>query len=357
MKTVLHIVGNRPQFIKLAILYKELLTVNKISQEIIHTGQHSSIEMSDIFFSELQLPEPDYYLRIQNNGNTESFIAEASRSLQEYFISHPDRIVIVYGDTNTTFAAALAAARTGLPLFHIEAGIRTGDSSMPEEINRVLTDRLASRNYCCTSKNYSSLVTEGYGTAINCQPVLTGDLMYDAFLKIPLDEKNIIKTGNYIATTIHRAGNILSEKKLTAIVIALNKIHKEIPVVMPVHPHTKKRLADFKISPEFILLDPLGYRSMKTLLANCNYVITDSGGAAREAFFNKKRSIVVMEKPFWPEIIGARCGLNTSAEVSNLYDAFCKLPSLEGNFEIKLFGDGNAAQKIKEDILVFLSSN
>jgi UDP-N-acetylglucosamine 2-epimerase len=224
---------------------------------------------------------------------------------------------------------------------------------MPEEINRVFTDRIANTNYCCTEKNYSTMVAEGYGTAIKNRLKLTGDLMYDAFLKVPFDTNKIIAEKNYVAATIHRAANIVSKDNLTAIVEGLNKIHKEIPVFMPLHPHTKKRIIEHGLHPEFSIVDPLGYPAMKTFLTNCSYVITDSGGAAREAFFCKKRSLIVMEYPFWPEIIEAGCSTNVSANSLHLYESFFKLPSLCPDFESPIFGTGNAAQLIREDILVF----
>ncbi len=350
MKTILHIVGNRPQFIKLAVLYKELAISGSIQQKIIHTGQHSSVEMSDIFFRELRIPQPDIHLTITNN-QPDLFIAETAIYLQQYLISAKDTIVFVYGDTNTTLAAAIAAKRTNTPLFHFEAGVRTGDNAMPEEINRILTDRMADVNYCCTSKNYETMLAEGYTTSINSRVVMSGDLMYDAFLKIPEAKNNIIAEQNYIACTIHRARNILSSKNLSAIVDALNNLHKEIAIVMPVHPHTKKRLDEYGLKPTFTTIDPLGYPEMKKFLNNSSYVITDSGGAAREAFFCQKKSVVVMDKPFWPEIVEVSCSINSAPDEIQLKKAFYQLTSLDGNFQSAIFGEGNAAAIIAQDIL------
>ena len=242
MKTILHIVGNRPQFIKLAVLYKELSDIG-LPQKIIHTGQHSSAEMSDIFFSELALPKVDHSLRLQSANDRDSFIAEASKLLQEYFQSSSDSIVFTYGDTNTTLAGALAAKKAALSLFHFEAGVRTGDTGMPEEINRVLTDRISDTNYCCTERNYSNMLAEGYGISINNRVKLTGDLMYDAFKKIPFAETKLIQEKKYIVATIHRAANILSKKNLFEIIEGLDQIHKQVAIVMPLHTHTKKRIA------------------------------------------------------------------------------------------------------------------
>jgi UDP-GlcNAc3NAcA epimerase len=350
LKTILHIVGNRPQFIKLAVLYKELATDNSVLQKIVHTGQHSSAEMSDIFFKELHIPEPGINLQI-NNATADSFIAEASVLLQEHFASTKNATAFVYGDTNTTLAAAIAARRTNTLLFHFEAGVRTGDNSMPEEINRVLTDRMANVNYCCTSLNYQTLLSEGYGTAISSRVVVSGDLMYDAFLKIIPAEKNITTEKNYVACTIHRANNILSRENLSAIVEGLNRVHKNIPVIVPVHPHTKKRMEEYGLKPGFTTINPIGYPQMKTFLAHSSYVITDSGGAAREAFFSQKKSLVVMDRPFWPEIISASCSVNCSPAADQIEKAFNQLPSLQGNFQSPIFGNGNAAGIIVKDIL------
>jgi UDP-GlcNAc3NAcA epimerase len=351
LKDILHIVGNRPQFIKLAVLYQELKNSREVSQKIIHTGQHSSPEMSGIFFSQLNIPEPDIILQPLSTGHPDAFIAEVTIALQEYFSLEKESKVFVYGDTNTTVAAAIAARRTATPLFHFEAGIRTGDNSMPEEVNRILTDRLSDTNYCCTDQNYQAMIGEGYGSSISSRVIQTGDLMYDAFLKVPFAGKKSTGEKTYIACTIHRAANILSKEKLLAIVEALNAIHKEIAVVMPLHPHTQKRMAEYAIQPAFTILPPLGYPEMKTLLSQASFVITDSGGAAREAFFCGKKSVVVMDKPFWPEIMDASCSIRSTAETSQILKAFEQLPSLMSNFQSPIFGSGNAAQIIAKDIL------
>jgi len=355
LKTIVHIVGNRPQFIKLALLHREIAESGIFSQKIIHTGQHYSPDMSGIFFSELNIPQMDIQLECRSAKHADVFVGQISVLLQEYFALEPNSIAFVYGDTNTTLAAAIAASRSGIPVFHFESGIRTGEQSMPEEINRILTDRLAHTNYCCTSKNYSTMLAEGYGSAINSRVLLSGDLMLDAFLKIIPDGDKIVREKEYVLATIHRQANILSPSHLTAITEALNEIHKEMPVVMPVHPHTKKRMEEYGLAPSFLTLEPLGYSAMKKALLDCSFVITDSGGVSREAFFSRKKSVIVMENPFWPEIIEAGCSINVPADASSVKSAFLRLPSLNSNFSANLFGDGNAAKFIKEDLLKFYS--
>jgi UDP-GlcNAc3NAcA epimerase len=348
---ILHVVGNRPQFIKLAVLYKELAQREGISQQIIHTGQHASEQMSEVFFRELAIPVPDVFLKPQSDQTPDQFIGETAAALHATFLKYPEHIVIVYGDTNTTHAAAIAARRTELTLVHFEAGIRTGDHSMPEEINRIIADRLADINYCCTSRNYQAMLAEGFGSSIKNHVVLTGDLMYDAYLHLPAADKNITAETNYIAATIHRAANISSKEKLSNIIEALNHLNEKIPVIMPVHPHTKKRIAEFGIQPAFQLLEPAGYPAMKKFIQEATFVITDSGGTAREAFFARKRSVVVMEKPFWPEIDLEECGARSIAATDSIIAAFHSLPELDPNFQTPIFGEGYAAKNIADDLL------
>ncbi|NOU38131.1 MAG: UDP-N-acetylglucosamine 2-epimerase (non-hydrolyzing) [Ferruginibacter sp.] len=350
MKTIIHIVGNRPQFIKLAVLYKELATDANINQEIIHTGQHYSFNMSDIFFAELKIPKPTLNFNINNNTTT-IFVQEATEKLYQYFLQKNNTIVFVYGDTNTTLAAALAAKNAKLPLLHFEAGVRTYDNTMPEEINRVQTDKLAEINYCCTQKNYETMLAEGFDAN---KVIQTGDLMLDAFLKIEASKSNVVKTLKYIACTIHREANLSSKENLTQIIHALNKINNSIAVVMPIHPHTQKRILEYNINIEFVTTPALGYADMKKVLLDSEYVITDSGGASREAYFLKKKSLIIMDKPFWPEIIEQNCSLYTTANECKIIEKNNALSFLKPNFETNIFGNGNAAKNIHTHISKYL---
>ena len=354
MKTLLHIVGNRPQFIKLAVLYNQFLKDETLEQQIIHTGQHFSYNMSDVFFEELKIPQPTFNFNFQNHSPF-LFIGEAANALYNYFLQQKDVLVFVYGDTNTTLAAAMAAKKCSLPLFHFEAGVRTYDNSMPEESNRILTDRLADVNYCCTAQNLHTLEQEGYGKFIPSKMVLTGDLMLDAFMKIEASTKNIVTEKEYVVCTIHREANLSNKENLTNIINALNKINIDVPVVMPLHPHTKKRMDEYGIKPTFKILEPLGYPSMKGLLQKSVYIITDSGGTSREAYFLKKKSLIVMDKPFWGEIIEEKCSLNTVAVENNIVDNFNKLNSLQSNFNTAIFGNGEAAENIHKHLKDYLN--
>lgn len=354
MKTIVHIIGNRPQFIKLAALYPEL---NKyFKQKIIHTGQHFDHNMSEIFFEQLNIPTPDINLHIRDSSPY-IFIGKAAEELSKIFNKNQDSIAFVYGDTNTTLAGAVAAKRSNILLIHFEAGVRTGAQDMPEETNRIITDRLADINYCCTDYCLQNMIAEGYGNAINSVAVNTGDLMLDTFLHTPQEDENYNNIKNYVSCTIHRAENLRDKNKLSAIVEALNEINKLIPVIFAIHPHTQKKLNEHNITPLFKMIKPLGYTEMQGFLKNAECIITDSGGVSREAYFLKKKSLIIMAKPFWPEIIKDKCSLNVAADKGSIINAFKNLNSLQPDFNKQIFGDGNAAVKISEHLSQYLYTN
>jgi UDP-GlcNAc3NAcA epimerase len=355
LTTILHIVGNRPQFVKLSVLHKTIKEAGKFSQQIVHSGQHFSYEMDGLFFKELNIPEPDINFNIQNSSPNQ-FIGEAAEKLQQYFQKQSKAVVFVYGDTNTTLAAAIAAKRTGLPLVHFEAGVRTGDNEMPEEINRLLTDRLADVNFCCTQKNVDTLLAEGYGQAIQSMVSHSGDLMLDAFLKVEAKNDGIILPEKFVLCTIHRAANLSDEKKLLNIISAFNELNVDIPVLMPVHPHTKKKMEAFGIKTQFTVLPPVGYPQMKNLMQHCKFFITDSGGSCREAYFSKKPSLIIMDKPFWPELMEAGAALRSDATKENILQQATAIGALYPDYDQQLFGNGHAAENIHKALLKIFGS-
>ncbi len=355
MKKIIHIVGNRPQFIKLAVLHKKLSVSGVFSQEIVHTGQHFSYEMNEVFFRELAIPIPSVNLNLQHTSANQ-FIGIAADALQQYFSGKKGEIIFVYGDTNTTLAAALAAKRANLTLVHFEAGVRTTDDSMPEEINRLITDRLANVNYCCTQLNFNNLQAEGYGSSIASLPVHTGDLMLDAFLQIIPGKTQHTLPREYTLCTIHRAANLQSKNNLSQIIDGLNELHQQMAIVMPVHPHTQKKMLEYGLQTDFITLPPVGYPEMKQLLSGATYIITDSGGTSREAYFAGKRSLILMEKPFWPEIIKAGCAIQTNAGTVSLVHNFHLLNNLQPDFKQRIFGSGTAAENICRHLASYFSA-
>ncbi len=347
--------GNRPQFIKLAVLFNEIAVNSTIVQRIVHSGQHYSYNMSELFFKELQIPTADFNFNI-NTSARDQFITEAAEKFESYFSQHRESAVFVYGDTNTTLAAAIAARKTGLPLIHFEAGVRTYDNTMPEEMNRVETDGLSDVNYCCTEKNYTTMQAEGYGSSKKNDLLVTGDLMLDAFLKIESAKNLLVPHSEYVLCTIHREANLINAGNLRNIIEALNLIHAQIPVLLPLHPHTKKRIEEFGLVPNFEMLPPLGYPEMKHLLMNAKAVITDSGGMSREAYFAKKKSVIIMDEVFWPEILEMNCSLKSSANKETIVKSFYSLEGLDADFTGGIFGNGKASANILRHLNEYLLS-
>ena len=334
-------------------MYNELAQDKNIQQIIVHSGQHFSDDMSGLFFRDLNIPSPNVNFNLEGLSRNK-FIGAAADKFEDYFDHLKDAAVFVYGDTNTTLAAAMAAKKKGLRLLHFEAGVRTYDNQMPEEINRILTDRLSDVNYCCTQKNYQTMQKESYGTAIANDLQLSGDLMLDAFLKIEPSQQQLTPHSQYIVSTIHREANLSNSSNLKNIIGALNEIHLSIPVLMPVHPHTKKRIEEYGIECSFEMLSPLGYPEMKNLLSGATAVVTDSGGMSREAYFLKKKSVVIMDDVFWPEITDAQCSLQCKAEKKMILQKFDQLSSLNADFNTALFGTGIAAENIHQHLYEYL---
>lgn len=347
---ILYIVGNRPQFIKLAVLHQEAKKNKDITESVIHTGQHFSDEMSAVFFNELGIDLPVTNLDIHSFSHA-TMIGKMIKKLEPAINSeHPD-YVMVFGDTNTTLAGALTSKKLGIPVAHVEAGIRTWEEDMPEESNRYLTDRMSSFNFCCTQLNMENLRAEGYnGKQIRSEVVYSGDVMLDAFQLFsplfssrPLPPDIHITNNLYILFTLHRRQNIEDVDTLRGIIEALNSIHAEIPVVCPIHPNTANVLKTKGIETNFITIPPVGYPEMQNLLNKSSYVITDSGGLQREAFFAKKPSLILMETPFWPEVIEHGCSVNCNGKPENILASFKRLKELKKDFNSSIFGDGNAA--------------
>lgn len=354
---IMHIVGNRPQFIKLALLYSALEKKSGPGV-IVHTGQHFDWNMSEVFFEELGIPLPHYQLNIHGQARDEmiSLMIDAINPV----IGHEQpKAVIVYGDTNSTLAGAKAAKELGIPVIHIEAGVRTGDDQMPEEINRRATDEVAYLNCCCTENGIKNLRKEGH-------PVLTqgggaylsGDLMLDAVKKYTKTANNIKtvfdgidRNKPFVMATIHRVENAENKNRLSQIITALNEIHQQIPVLLPLHPKTRLAIQKLSIKLRINTSDPLGYLDSLSLLNDCHSVITDSGGLSREAFFLSKPTLVIMQHPFWPELFEYGHCLPSDADEGEIIQKHRLLGVPGKAFSTEIFGDGNAAEKICDRIL------
>lgn len=357
---IIHLVGNRPQFIKLAMLDAALQKYAQVTQVIVHTGQHFDVNMSDIFFDELQIPHPTYQLQINKLGHG-AMLGHMLIEIETILLKEKPDWVVVFGDTNTTLAGAIAAKKLHIKLAHIESGVRTFNEAMPEESNRYLSDRLATINFCCTAENVEQLKKEGYTSdSIRSFVVNSGDIMLDAIIahkdKIagrPIIDSLQIRNEKFVLATIHRAENIENITHLKHIISALNKINTDTKVIMLLHPNTKNILLQENITATFTTIDALGYLDTQALINAATYVITDSGGLSREAFFYNKPTVIIMEKPFWPEIIAHGNCIQAYPTIENILHKFSIIHQQQKQSDISLFGDGNAAAIIAEAIVKF----
>ena len=343
------ILGARPQFIKASPI-SALIHKKKIFHEvIIHTGQHFDENMSDVFFKQMNIPKPAHNLNINqmDYGNMiDSMFQKIIKIIKKERIDG----VLVFGDTNSTLAGSLSATHLQIPIFHVEAGLRSYNKEMPEENNRVITDHLSSLLFCPTESAKNNLSNEG----IISNVLISGDVMYDAYLRFSFNKNKIqsfIPPYKYLLATLHRRENLNSKSKLKMIFNNLDKINEKIKIIMPLHPHTKKMIKDYSIKTKIIFIEPVGYLSMISLLNNSEMVITDSGGLQKESYFAKKKAIVVRTETEWKELV--RAGVNELSSPIKLYDTFEKISQKNVKFSKKYYGEGNASKIIVDNIRNF----
>jgi UDP-GlcNAc3NAcA epimerase len=355
-KKILTVVGARPQFIKAAAVSRAITKAEGLEEIIVHTGQHFDGNMSQIFFDELHIPHPAYNLDIHSvgHGAMTGRMLESIESLLHK--EHPD-ILMVYGDTNSTLAGALAAAKLHIPVAHVEAGLRSFNMQMPEEINRILTDRISKLLFCPTADAIKNLKNEGFD-GFDCQVINTGDVMYDAALYYaPNARKPLMEIPEtFILTTLHRAENTDSLERLKNIFSALDQISREVAVVLPLHPRTRNILKSSGIafsSSNIKIIDPVGYLEMIFLLTNCSMVMSDSGGLQKEAYFFNKPCITLREETEWTELTREGVNLLAGADSDKILNAFSHFRNQETIFPETLYGDGKASEKIAEAIRLY----
>lgn len=345
------IIGARPQFVKAAPLSKLIHNDNLLSETIIHTGQHFEKNMSDIFFDEMEISKPKYNLDI-NSLPYGKMVEKIAKRIKPILINEKFDGIIVFGDTNSTIAGSLAASNLKIPIFHIEAGLRSYNRSMPEEINRIITDHLSTLLFCPTSNAVQNLKKE----SINKGVFLSGDIMYDSYKKFSiLNKKHFYQKKNnnrFILATIHRRENIDNYENLSKIFYNLDKIYDKIKIIMPLHPHTKKKIKDYKIETKLNMVEPLGYIDMLSLLGDCELVITDSGGLQKEAFFAKKKCLIVRMETEWPELV--ENGTNLLSSPNEIFQYFNKFIKKECDFSSSPYGEGKASEFILESIKKYL---
>jgi len=358
---ILTVLGARPQFVKAALVSKafQQQKQKKIEEVIIHTGQHYDDNMSAIFFEQMQIPKPQDNLQISNLSHG----AMTGRMIEkiETTISRLEpHLILTYGDTNSTMAAAIAAAKLHVPIAHVEAGLRSFNMKMPEEINRIITDRLSGLLFCPTEQAVANLKVEN----IIKNVYNIGDVMYDAALyykKIarPTEEleKLLSKTPRFYLSTVHRPENTNTSEDLEGVFKALSNIAQKTPVILPLHPRTKKYLTKFNIATEkLIIIPPTSYFDMITLLENCAGVLTDSGGLQKEAYFFKKACVVLREQTEWVELVKNGHNVLTGNDSQKIIKAEKALPDLNHDFSSQLYGEGNSAELIVNHITNYLAA-
>ncbi len=360
MKLV-NIVGARPQFIKAAVISRAINAHNeyngdsslRIEEIIVHTGQHYDKNMNHVFFEELEIPEPQYNLGV-GSGPHGKMTGAMLEKIETVLVNEKPDCVMVYGDTNTTLAGALAAAKLHMPLAHVEAGLRSFNKKMPEEINRVLTDHISNLLFCPTQTAIDNLTKESIVEGV----FWVGDVMYDSFLfnrnlagkksKILRDLK--LTKGSYALATVHRAENADNIERLKGIFMAFNKIAADhCPLILPVHPRTRPNIEQLNLAPglnkRLRLIPPLSYLEMINLMSNAKVILTDAGGVQKEAYFAGVPCVTLRKETEWPETLAGGWNRLADTHTKSICDVFnCALASGQRQEEF-YFGKGNSGEK------------
>ena len=350
-KKILTIVGARPQFIKASVVSRAIAQEPNLQEVLVHTGQHFDANMSEVFFNQLGIPRPHHQLAIHGGGHGEMtgrMLIEIERIL---LTERPDR-VLVYGDTNSTLAGALAAAKLHIPVAHVEAGLRSFNMQMPEEINRILTDQLSDILFCPTQAALDNLAREGFANK-PVQVLQVGDVMQDAallFAQAAAHGLTSSVTGEgFILATLHRAENTDDPARLTSIVSALNTLHASLaPVVLPLHPRTRAAIAKSGLSLDVQVIDPVGYLEMVDLLRRCALVLTDSGGVQKEAFFFGKACVTMRDQTEWVELVEVGANTLVGAEAKAIQQAAVAQIGHIVTDVGQLYGGGMAAKQVAQ---------
>jgi len=400
---LVHIVGARPQFIKMAAVSRAIAQYDqghapdqRIKGLIVHTGQHYDYEMSKVFFDELEIPKPDYNLGVGSGLHGEQ-TGEMLKRVEQVLLKEKPDVVLVYGDTNSTLAGALAAAKLHIPVAHIEAGLRSFNKAMPEEINRLLTDHVSTILFCPTETAVDNLRKEGFINVVNDGHLLpsppppsplplnpsspnpplvvnVGDVMYDSVLynlKLAEDRSDILtrlslkpsKPMMYALATVHRAENTDDPARLRSIFQALDEIARELmPVILPLHPRTRKQLSALSNwtnsmnsmnptnsmnSANLVIIDPVPYLDMLSLEENARLILTDSGGVQKEAFILKVPCVTLREETEWVETVEAGWNVLVGADEKRIVEAARHFSSQRpSHLPLNPYGDGHAGERV-----------
>jgi UDP-GlcNAc3NAcA epimerase len=378
---IITIIGARPQIIKSAAISRAIRNhfSTEIKEIIVHTGQHYDENMSEVFFDELSIPRPDYNLNV-GSGSHGVQTARMLEGIENIILTEKPDALVVYGDTNSTVAGGLAASKLHVPLVHIEAGLRSFNKKMPEEINRIMCDHVSTLLFSPTAKGIENLANEGFD--LNAKPPFSidhpkvyhcGDIMYDNsiyFSQVSDQNSKILAElgieGDFILSTIHRNNNTDEPDRLQAIFSALMEIAEKnkIPVVLPLHPRTKKMM-ELNLTPELSaqltssqyirIIPPVSFLDVIALEKNASFIVTDSGGVQKEAFFFEKPCIILRSETEWVEIVENGNAILCDADKNRILNAYQKLANNNNLTYPQLFGDGESAVFICQEIVKHLS--
>jgi UDP-GlcNAc3NAcA epimerase len=358
---IITILGARPQFVKAAVLSRIIAQYSEVEEIIVHTGQHYDANMSEVFFSEMDIPQPKYFLNINGLGHG-AMTGQMLEKIEELLRVEKPQAVVVFVDTNSTLAGALAAQKLGIKLIHIEAGLRSFNMSMPEEINRILTDRISDLLLCPTDSAMDNLNREGFAH-FHTKIVKTGDIMLDAVryyaqfsdTKAQVYRRLDLEIGKFVLATIHRQENTDDIHNLKAIFEGLEHINKEQQVILPLHPRTRKILENHNLKYNITILEPVGYFDMLELLKNCSMVVTDSGGLQKEAFFNQKPVIIARTETEWIELVDHGFAKIVATDPKKMFESFEFFNQKKLDYNMTLYGN-DVGEKIYQEILNLINN-
>ena len=348
MNNVITIIGARPQFIKAAPVSIALQKAG-INETIVHTGQHFDKNMSNVFFDEMKIPKPKYNLGI-HSMNHSAMTGSMMVQLEKILLKESPDVVLVFGDTNSTLAGALTSRKLGIPLAHVEAGLRSYNRDMPEEINRIVTDHISNYLFCPTQIAYNNAYSEDLQSKAIIS--LSGDVMYDALLQFkPLSKHpNGVPKNDYILCTLHRQENTEGAGVFKKIVDTLNSIALSHQIILPAHPRIRNKLSAFVLHKNIHLIEPVGYLEMISLLSNSSLVMTDSGGLQKEAYFSKKYCLTLRQETEWLELVENGYNIITNNEADIIAEGIDKFYGEVIKDSKMLYGMGNASELISQTL-------
>lgn len=358
-KKVIVVVGARPQFIKAAVVSTALADQSALEEIIVHTGQHFDDNMSRVFFEQMGIPHPKHHLAIGGGSHGQN-TGRMIESLEGVILAEQPAAVLVYGDTDSTLAGAIATSKLNIPLAHVEAGLRSFNRRMPEEINRILTDHASDLLFAPSQTAVANLHYEGVAPS---KIRLVGDVMFDAvqtFTQVAKRESSILADlalapKSYALVTIHRKENTDDPARLSAFIEGLSQ--SPLPIVLPLHPRTRKRIADHGLTlpAHFTLIDPVGYLDMMALESSAAVIATDSGGVQKEAYFHGVPCITLRDETEWIELLDIGANVLVGSDKAAIANAFAQASAAQPVAKRDLYGDGSSSRQIAAGLLEYLA--